>query len=117
MIISLLSKLLKTQCKFCNSYSLRSLCLKSVCYKNPEKPSYIGLFQTNSSRSFHSNNRDGYSTQAIETGLSDSHELIVTILKMYLPNNEPKFNIHMQRLKSFNNSPFSEELLSEIMKL
>ena len=39
MIISLLSKLLKTQCKFCNSYSLRSLCLKSVCYKNPEKPS------------------------------------------------------------------------------
>ena len=59
MIISLLSKLLIAQRKFCNSYSLHSLCLKSVCNKNPEKPSYIDFFQTNSSRSFHSSNRDG----------------------------------------------------------
>ena len=68
---------------FCNSYNLHSLCHKSTCYKNPEKPSCIDLFLTNSPKSFQN-------TQTIETGLSDFHKLVVTILKMYLPNNQPK---------------------------
>ena len=38
--------------EFCNSYNLHSLCHKSTYYKNPEKPSYIDLFLTNSPRSF-----------------------------------------------------------------
>ena len=67
----------------CNSYNLHSLCHKSTCYKNPEKSSCINLFLTNSPKSFQN-------TQTIETGLSDFHKLVVTILKMYLPNNQPK---------------------------
>ena len=94
---------------FCNSYNLHSLCHKSTYYKNPEKPSCIDLFLTNSPKSFQN-------TQTIETGLSDFHKLGVIILKMYSPNNQPKF-ITYRDYKNFGNSRFSEELLSEIKKL
>ena len=33
--------------EFYNSCNLHSLCHKSTCYKNPEKPSCIDLFLTN----------------------------------------------------------------------
>ena len=68
---------------FCNRYNLHSLCHKSTCYKNLEKPSCIDIFLTNSLKSFQN-------TQTMETGLSDSNKLVVIILKMYLPNNQPK---------------------------
>ena len=93
---------------FCNSYNLHSLYHKSTCYKNPEKPSCIDLFLTNSPKSFQN-------TQTIETGLYDFHRLVVTILKMYLPNNQPK--VTYRDYKNFDNSRFSEELLNEIKKL
>ena len=95
--------------EFCNSYNLHSLCHKSACYKNPEKPSCIDLFLTNSFRSFQN-------TQTIQTGLSDFHKLVVTILKMCLPNNQPKV-ITYRDYKNFDNGRFSEELLSGIKKL
>ena len=41
------------------------------------------FFQQTSPRSFQN-------TQTIETCLSDFHKLVVTILKMYLPNNQQK---------------------------
>ena len=37
---------------FCERYSLSSLIIESVCYKNPENPSCIDLFLTNSPNSF-----------------------------------------------------------------
>ena len=80
---------------FCNSYNLHSLCHKSTCYKNPEKPSYIDLFPTNSAKSFQN-------TQTIERALSDFHKLVVTILKMYLPNNQPKV-ITYRNYNNFDN--------------
>ena len=63
------------------------------------------FFVTDSSRSFQN-------TQAIETGLSEFHKLVVTISKMYLPNNQAKV-ITYRDYESFDNSRFSEELLSE----
>ena len=68
----------------------------------PEKPSCIDLFLTNFPRSFQN-------TQTIETGLSDFHKLAVTILKMYLPK-----VITYRDFKNFDNSRFSEGLLSEL---
>ena len=50
------------------------------------------------------------------TGLSDFHKLVVTTLKMYLPNNPPKV-ITYRDCKNFDNSRFSEEFLSEMKKL
>ena len=69
--------------EFYNGYNLHSLCQKSTYYKNPEKPSCIDLSLTNSPRSLQN-------TQTIETSLYDFHKLIITVLKMYLPNNQPK---------------------------
>ena len=94
---------------FCNSYNLHSLCHKSTFYKNPEKLSCTDLFLTNSPKSFEN-------TQTIETGLSDFHKLAVTTLKMYLPNNQPKVMTYRD-YKNFDNSRFSEVLLSKIKKL
>ena len=91
---------------FYNSYNLHSLCHKCACYKNPEKPSCIDRFLKNSPKSFQNN-------QTIKTGLSDFHKLVVTVLKMYLPNNQPKVITYRDYI-NFDNSRFSEELLSEI---
>ena len=59
---------------FCSSYNLRSMINKPTCFKNPDKPSCIDLILTNCSRSFQN-------FCAIETGLSDFHKLVVTVLK------------------------------------
>ena len=88
---------------------MHSLCHKSNCYQNTEKPSCIDVFLTISPRSLQN-------SQTIEAGLYDFHKLVVTILKMYLPNNKPKVIIYRD-YKNFDISPFFEELLSEIKKL
>ena len=59
---------------FCESYNLRSLIRESTCYKNPENPSCIDLFLTNSPNSFQNSG-------VVETGLSDFHRMIVTVMK------------------------------------
>ena len=84
--------------EFCNSYNLNSLCHKSTSYKNPEKSSWIDLFLTNSSMSFQN-------TQTIKMALSDFLKLVVTILKMCLPNNQPKA-ITFRDYKNFGKSRF-----------
>ena len=67
------------KCKndFCESYNLSSLIRESNCYKNPESPSCIDLFLTNPPNSFRN-------FSVMETGLSDFHRIIVTIMKTSL---------------------------------
>ena len=62
---------------FCDVYNLKNLIKVPTCFKNPEKPTSIDLMLTNSYRSFQN-------SCAIETGLSDFHKIIVTILETYL---------------------------------
>ena len=59
---------------FCKSYSLSSLVRESSCYKNPENPSCIDLFLTNSPNNFQN-------SSVVETGLSDFHRMVVTVMK------------------------------------
>ena len=59
---------------FCESYNLSSLIRESACYKNPENPSSIDLFLTNSPNSFQN-------SSVVETGLSDFHRMVVTVMK------------------------------------
>ena len=54
----------------------------NACFKNPNNP-YIDLFLTNSIRSFQE-------TQVFETGLSDFHKLVVTLLKSTFPKSPSK---------------------------
>ena len=59
---------------FCSIWNLKSLGKKSTCFKSPNNPSCIDLFLTNTTRSFQE-------TQMFETGLSDFHKQVVTVLK------------------------------------
>ena len=57
---------------FCNQHKLKSLNNDHTCYSNIDH-SCIDLLLTNSAKSFES-------TCTIETGLSDFHNLVVTVL-------------------------------------
>lgn len=69
--------------EFYSICNLHNLCNKATCYKNPEDSSCTDLF-SNSPRSFQC-----IQTMA-ETGLADFHRLLVTVLKMYVPTDQPK---------------------------
>ena len=68
---------------FCERYSLSSLIKEPKCYKNPANPSCIDLILKNSPRSFQNSN-------VVETGLSDFHRMIVTVLKTTFQRLSPK---------------------------
>ena len=68
---------------FCNQYKLKSLNKDLTCCKNIDNPSCIDLFLTNSAKSFES-------TCTIETGLSDFHKLVVTVLNEKHERMSPK---------------------------
>ena len=60
--------------EFCAIYGLKNLVKEPTCYKSTENPSCVDLILTNRHRSFQS-------TITLETGLSDCHNMTVTILK------------------------------------
>ena len=61
--------------EFCNLYNLTSLINKATCYKNSNNPSCIDLILTNFPKIFQN-------LSVIETGLSDLHKIVVTVMKM-----------------------------------
>ena len=60
----------------CDLYSFKNLIKEPTCFKNPVNPSCIGLMFTNSYGSFQN-------YRAIETGLSDFHRMVITVMKAY----------------------------------
>ena len=88
---------------FCSSYNLTSMIKRPTCYKNPEKPSCIDLILTNCPRSFQN-------SCIIETGLSDFHKLVVTVMKTTYKKSQPKI-INYRSYKYFNSESFREELI------
>ena len=91
---------------FCNVNNLKSLNKKPTCFKNPENPSCIDLFLTNRQKSFQN-------TSTIETGISDVHKLVVTVLKMYYKKQKPKI-FQYRNYKIFNEESFKNELNREL---
>ena len=67
---------------FCELYNLENLIKEPTCYKNPDNPSFIDIILTNSKNSFQT-------SMAIETGLSDHHKMVITVLKSYCKKREP----------------------------
>ena len=59
---------------FCENYNLKTLIKQPTCYKNPNKPTCIDLILTIIPCMFQS-------TCVIETGLSDSHLMTVTVIR------------------------------------
>ena len=83
---------------FCSIWNLKSLGKEPTCFKNPNNPSCIDLFLTNTIRSFQE-------TQVFETGLSDFHKLVVTVLKSTFPKSRPKI-ITYRSYKNFSKDLF-----------
>ena len=83
---------------FCTLFKLKSIAKEPTCYKNPENPSCIDLFLTNCPRSFQN-------TCLYETGLSDFHKLVVTILRTSFEPLPPKI-IKYRNYKNFDEDEF-----------
>ena len=67
---------------FCELYDLENLIKQPTCYKNADNPSSIDVLLTNRKNSFQN-------SMTIETGLSDHHKMIITVLKSYCKKREP----------------------------
>ena len=69
---------------FCDIYDLENLIKEPTCFKNPNNPSSIDLMLTNKRNSF-------CNSIAVETGLSDCHKMTITVLKMYIRKQKPRY--------------------------
>ena len=99
----------KNVSNFLNTYHLKNIVKQKICFKNPDRPSCIDLILTNFSRSFQD-------TCTVETGFSNFHKLVVTVLKLYFPKQKP--NIQTFRdYERFQNDLFRSELYYELSKL
>ena len=94
---------------FCTLFKLKNLVKEPTCYKNPNNPSCIDLFLTNCARSFHN-------TCVFETGLSDFHKLVVTLLRSKVESLPPKI-ISYRTYKQFNQGKFKDLFLSYLNEL
>ena len=87
---------------FCEIYHLTNIIKQPTCFKNPSNPSCIDLFLTNNANCFQR-------SLVLETGLSDFHKLIVTVMKSHIPKQQPKI-IKYRNYKGFNETKFRSEL-------
>ena len=91
-----------------NCCDLHGFIQDPTCYKNPNKPTCIDLIITNFPYLF-------TKTQNLETGLSDFHKLMFTVLKMHFEKPKPKIVVYRDH-KNFSDERFCWELLWEIEK-
>ena len=68
---------------FCNVNSLKTLNRGLICFKNSNNPSCIDLFLTNRQQCFQQ-------ACAIETGMSDFHKMVLTIMKLITNSKKQK---------------------------
>lgn len=88
-------------------YNFKNLLKLRTCYKNAENPSYIGLFLINRWGCFQDN-------CVFETGISDFHKLVLTVLRNHLKKLEPKTE-ECRPYEKFYNEEFRLILLNKLM--
>ena len=87
---------------FCKIYRLPDIIKQPTCFKNPSNTSCRDLFLTNNANCFQK-------SSAFETCLSDLHNLSVTVMKSYIPKQQPKI-VKYRKYKGFNETKFRSEL-------
>ena len=87
---------------FCNLFTLKNLIKEPTCYKNSNNPSCIDLILTNKPYSFQN-------SSTMETGLSDFHKLIVTVLKTSYKK-QPPHVISYRDYKKYSAQNFQKDL-------
>ena len=65
--------------EFCQLYDLENLIKEPTCYKNADNPTSIDVILTNNKEYFANNS-------AVETGISDHHKMVGSILKSMHPS-------------------------------
>ena len=91
-----------------NSYDLRNLVKEPTCFK-ADNPRCVDLILTNRYRSFQH-------TTTTETGLSDFHKMIVTVLKTTYQKAGPTV-INYREYKKFSEQTFKRELKEELASI
>ena len=94
---------------FCNVYNFSNFVKEPTCYKNPDNTSCIDLFLTNRPKCFQS-------TMTMETGISDFHKMVMTVLKIFYKKQKPKI-IYYRNNKTINANLFKEELNNELLNI
>ncbi len=87
---------------FCDIYDLKNLIKEPTCFKNPDNPSSIDVILTNSKNLFHK-------SVALETGISDHHKMVVTVMKVYSEKQKP-IEVNYRSYKNFNLHSFNDDL-------
>ena len=87
---------------FLETYSLQNLITEPTCFKNPLNPSSIDVILTNRKSCFSK-------SQTSETGLSDYHKMITTIMKATFEKKEP-LKIKYRSYKKFDDNNFRYDL-------
>ena len=96
----------KEMSNFCEMYNLENLIKEPTCFKSTENPSSIDLILTNKKNCFQN-------SMTIETGLSDFHKMMVTVMKRYFRKNEP-ITIEYRDMKNFDPLKFREDLRKQL---
>ena len=94
---------------FCESYNLTNLIKQATYFKNPEKPSCIDLILTNRPKSFRR-------TCVIQTGLSDFHRMIGSVLKMHFRKLPPRI-ISYRGFSNYHNTNFLNSLTEVLFEV
>ena len=94
---------------FCNANSLKTLNRGLTCFKNPNNPSCIDLFLTYQEQCYQQ-------ICAIETGISDFHKMVVTVMKTYYKKQKAR-TIQYRNFKHFHEQSFNFELNNELTKI
>ena len=88
--------------EFLNMHSAKNIVKEETCFKSIENPSCIDLFLTNTPNLF-------FNTSTINTGLSDCHKMVVTVLRKTLQQAQPKV-VSYSDYKNFDNELFKSFL-------
>ena len=70
--------------EFLNAYNAKNIVKNKNCFKSIENPSCVDLIITDKSGSFQH-------TNVFETGISDHHKLVTTVLKAKFTKASPKY--------------------------
>ena len=90
--------------QFCESYFLENTVKKPTCFKNPAKPTCIGMIITNKRGMFQS-------AKTYETDLSDFHKLVVVSITKLSYKKRPVLMIKYRRdYQNFSNEHFKNSL-------
>ena len=95
--------------EFLNMHSAKNIVKEETCFKSIENPSCIDLFLTNKPNLF-------FNTSTINTGYSDCHKMVVTVLRKTFQRAQPKV-VSYRNYKNFDNEFFKSPLQNALNEI